>query len=192
MSTSNVLPVLRTCDLSDAYRAVRRLLGLVVPMDGFRVSAFGQVLAVAEAERLVAAFPEGVIIPDEGPESSDETRAMVVAGDPRVAGMLPLRFYLDDCPVGSIEEAFLGVVGAGAGWIEWDWFSWPAVPELGLGMRNKDACLQIAINSRDVTADVPAADHTVFIHFRSGDVERAEWLARQVGLRGIGPVEMGW
>ncbi|MFI9786560.1 hypothetical protein ACIHEI_24130 [Kitasatospora sp. NPDC051984] len=59
-------------------------------------------------------------------------------------------------------------------------------------MWNKDACVQIAVNSREVTADVPAADHTVFLHFRSGDVERAEWPARQAGLRGIGPAGMGW
>ncbi|PJN25112.1 hypothetical protein CG736_16710 [Kitasatospora sp. CB02891] len=188
------MPVLRTPDLTAAHGAVRRLLGLVIPMDGFHVGASVQALTAAEAQRMVAAFPDGVVgsADPSGTVSNDEVRAMAVAGDPRVADLLPVELHLENRPVGSIEEAFFEVVGAGTGSIDWDWFHWPAVPELGLGARHKDAHLQVAVNSLDVCGDVQAAVHTVFIHFRSGDEDRAEWLAQQVGLRPVGPVELGW
>ncbi|MFD7907956.1 MULTISPECIES: hypothetical protein [unclassified Kitasatospora] len=194
MSNSNALPVLRTPDLPTAYRAVKRLLNLAIPMDSFNVSAETEALTLAEAQRMAAAFPTATIAPDDPyrPESNDDVRRMVVAGDPDVAALLPVSLILERLPVGSIEEAFFGVAGSGPGSIDWDCFSWPAVPELGLAVRNKDAYVQIALNSRDVFRDVPAEDHTVFVHFRQGDVERAEWLARQAGLQPVGPVEWGW
>ncbi|GAA2142069.1 hypothetical protein GCM10009760_26860 [Kitasatospora kazusensis] len=194
MSTSNVLPVLRTPDLLNAYQAVQRLLSLAVPMDEFQVSAQAQALTAAEAQRMAAAFPDARVGPDNPyrPESDDEIRHLIAAADPRVAALLPVGLHLGGRPVGSIEEVFFGVAGSGPGSIDWDFFSWPAVPELGLESRNKDAGVQIAVNCRDVYREVPAPDHTVFIHFREGDVARAEWLAGQVGLRPIGPVACGW
>jgi hypothetical protein len=194
VSTSNALPVLRTPDLLTAYQAVQHLLSLAIPMPDFQVSAEAQALTLPEAQRMVAAFPNAVISPDDPyrPESNDEVRHMVAAGDPQVGALLPVTLYLECQPAGSVEEAFFGVVGSGPASIDWDCFSWPAVPELGLAMRSKDAYVQIAINSRDVYRDTPATDHTVFIHFREGDVVRAEWLAQQVGLHPIGPVEGGW
>ncbi len=194
VSTSNALPVLRTSDLLNAYQAVQRLLSLAIPMEKFQVSAEARALTLAEAQRMVAAFPKATVGPDDPyrPESNDEIRHMIAAGDSRVAALLPVTLILERQPVGSIEEAFFGVIGSGPASIDWDFFSWPAVPELGLEIRNKDACVQIAINSRDVYRDVSAPDHTVFIHFREGDVARAEWLAQQVGLQPIGPVECGW
>ncbi|THA29040.1 hypothetical protein [Streptomyces sp. A1547] len=194
MSTSNALPVLRTSDLVGAHQAVQRLLSLAIPMDKFQVNAEAQALTPAEAQRMVAAFPKSTVSPDDPyrPESNGEVRRMIAAGDPQVTALLPVTLHLESQPVGSIEEAFFAVIGSGRASIDWDFFSWPAVPELDLEIRNKDAYVQIAINSRDVGRDVPATDHTVFIHFRSGDVERAEWLAQQVGLQPIGPVEWGW
>lgn len=193
MSTSNALPVLRTPDLLSARQAVQGLLSLAIPMDKFQVSAEAQALSPAEAQRMVATFPKATVSPDDPyrPESSDEVRRMIAVGDPRVAALLPVTLHLESQPVGSIEEAFFGVIGSGTGSIDWVFFSWPAVPELGLEIRNKDAYVQIAINSRDVYRDTPATDHTVFIHFREGDVARAKWLAQQVGLQPIGPVECG-
>ncbi|MFV5994934.1 hypothetical protein ACNPQM_21360 [Streptomyces sp. NPDC056231] len=194
MSTSNALPILRTPDLLNAHQAVQRLLSLAFPMDKFQVGAEAQALTLEEAQRMVAAFPKAWVSPDDPywPESDDEVRRMIVAGDPRVSVLLPVTLYLESRLVGSIEKAFFGVIGSGTASIDWDFFSWPAVPELGLEIRNKDAKVQIAINSRDVYRDAPATDHTVFIHFREGDVARAEWLAQQVGLQPIGPVECGW
>ncbi|MFB7106231.1 hypothetical protein [Streptomyces hydrogenans] len=194
MSTSNALPVLRTSDLLNAHQAVQRLLSLAIPMDEFQVSAEAQALTLAEAQDMVAAFPKAALTPEDPyrPESNDEIRRMISAGGLGVAALLPVTLRLESQPVGSIEEAFFEVIGSGPGSIHWDFFSWPAVSELGLEIRNKDAYVQIAMNSEDVYQDTPAPDHTVFIHFREGDVARAEWLARQVGLQPIGPVECGW
>ena len=194
MSTSNALPILRTPDLLNAHQAVQRLLSLAIPMDEFQVSAEAQALTLAEAQDMVAAFPKAAVTPEDPyrPESNDEIRRMISAGGLGVAALLPVTLRLESQPVGSIEEAFFEVIGSGPGSIHWDFFSWPAVSELGLEIRSKDAYVQIAMNSEDVYQDTPAPDHTVFIHFREGDVARAEWLARQVGLQPIGPVECGW
>ncbi|MFF2630304.1 hypothetical protein ACFVUN_31640 [Kitasatospora griseola] len=62
-----------------------------------------------------------------------------------------------------------------------DWFRWPAVPELGLGARHKDAHRQVAVNGLGGCGDVQAAVHTVFLQAWSGHEDRAEW-----------PVELGW
>lgn len=163
-------------------------------MEKFQVSAEAQALTPAEAQNMAAAFPKAVISPDDPyrPESRDEIRRLISSGDPRAEALLPVTLHLESQPVGSIEETFFGVIGSGPGSIDWDFFSWPAVPELGLDIRNKDAYVQIAINSQDVYRETPATDHTVFVHFRRDDVARAEWLAREVGLQPIGPVEGGW
>ncbi|MBR7835855.1 hypothetical protein KDL01_21455 [Actinospica durhamensis] len=193
MSTSRALPILRTADLQVAYAAVERLLRLVIPLKGFYVSAEAQALTLDEAQRMALAFPEATIAPCDPhwPEFNDEIRELVAAGDPRVLGALPVTLTLDQRPVGSIEEAFLKITGTGWASIKWSWFQWPAVAELGLEPRGKDAFVQIVINSRDVMSEIPAADHTVFIHLRGEDDTRAEWLARQVGLQPIGPWENG-
>ncbi|MFF2662866.1 hypothetical protein ACFVUH_36620 [Kitasatospora sp. NPDC058032] len=163
-------------------------------MDKFQVSAEAQALTLTEAQHMITAFPKATVSPDDPyrPESNDEVRHMIAAGDPRVVALLPVTLHLESQPVGSVEGKFFSVIGSGPASIDWDFFSWPAAPELGLAVRNKDAYVQIAINSRDVYQDTPATDHTVFIHFREGDVARAEWLAQQVGLQPIGPVEYGW
>ncbi len=194
VSTSNALPILRTPDLLSAHQVIQRLLSLAIPMGEVLVDVETQALTLAEAQRMVAAFPEAWVCPDDPyrPESNDEIRRMIAAGDPRMVALLPVTLYLEDQPVGSVEEAFFGVIGSGRGRITWDYFAWPAVPELDLEMVSKDAHLQISINSRDVFREVPATEHTVFIHFREGGEARAEWLARQVGLQLIGPVEWGW
>jgi hypothetical protein len=194
MSTSHALPILRTTDLQVAYATVERLLRLVIPLKGFHVSAEAQALILAEAQCMTLAFPEATIAPRDPrwPESNEEIRELVAAGDERALGALPVTLILDQRPVGSIEEMFFTIIGTGWASINWSWFQWPAVPELGLEPRAKDAFVQIAINSRDVQSEIPAADHTVFIHLRGEDNTRAEWLARQVGLQPIGPWEIGW
>ncbi|MFJ9692138.1 hypothetical protein [Kitasatospora sp. NPDC101183] len=63
MSTSRALPVMRTPDLREAYEAVQRLLGLALPLDNFHVNVETQALTLAEAQRLVAAFPTAPVYP---------------------------------------------------------------------------------------------------------------------------------
>ncbi|MFJ4189788.1 hypothetical protein [Kitasatospora sp. NPDC089509] len=61
-----------------------------------------------------------------------------------------------------------------------------------MARRAKDTHLQLALNSDNVDFDRPAEHHTLFVHFRDGDVERARWLARRAGLADDGEVEWGW
>ncbi|MEV0093792.1 hypothetical protein [Streptomyces sp. NPDC050738] len=77
-------------------------------------------------------------------------------------------------------------------YVLWHDLKWPAVPELGLGQEYKYAELQVACNSHDIRCEEWAAEHTVFIHARPGQDERAAWLAAQVGTRVVGPPEFGW
>ncbi|MFB9576343.1 hypothetical protein [Streptomyces yanii] len=77
-------------------------------------------------------------------------------------------------------------------YVLWHNLQWPSVPELGLGEEYKYAELQIACNSHDIYCEHWAAEHTVFIHARHGDDERAAWLAAQVDARVVGPAEFGW
>ncbi|MGW5001591.1 hypothetical protein ACWEP8_28420 [Streptomyces hydrogenans] len=179
MGASNALPIMRASDLVNAHQAVHRLLSLAIPMDKFHVSPEAQARTPAEAQDMVTAFPKATISPDDHyrPESNAEIRRMISAGGLAVATPLPVTLHLETQPVGSIH---------------WDFFSRPAVSELGLEIRNKNAYIQIAINSEDVHQETSAPIHTVFIRFRVGDMARAEWLARQVGLQPIGPVECGW
>ncbi|GHF62075.1 hypothetical protein GCM10018790_45090 [Kitasatospora xanthocidica] len=195
MSTSRALPVLRTPDLRAAHDAARRLLALAVPMDGFLVEGETTARTPAEARRLFAAFPTGrgaTPWPNHPRLGYEEVRGLFDAGDPRFDGLGPLEFQAKAEPPGGFEELFLDVVGSGPGSLSWTHFFWPAVPELGLEPRAKDTHLQIAVNSRNVDFDRPSDDHTLFVHFRGGDLERARWLARQVGLEPVGPEECGW
>ncbi|WP_224283991.1 hypothetical protein [Streptomyces sp. LS1784] len=184
MSTSHVLPVLRTTNRWAAYDAARRLLALAVSPSGIEVRAYAPQLTPVQARPLRAAFPENVgIRGDLGhPEPGEEA----------AVGPAPFVFSAEERPAGAVEEQFLDVVGTVTAELSWDGFAWPAAPELGLEPRYKDAGLQLLLNNRSLDYDDPAGDHTLFIHFRAGDVERAEWLARQVGLAPIGPVELGW
>ncbi|MEV7185406.1 hypothetical protein [Kitasatospora sp. NPDC093102] len=193
MSTSNVLPVLRTTNRWAAYEAAQRLLGITVHRRSTEVHAYADELTAAEARRLFEAFPEHVYPGNqERNVGHDEVRRLLATDDPRVDALAPFSFQLDEQPVGSIEDRFLGLRGSSPASLSWTGFAWPAVPELGLELRSKDAKVQIALNSSNVDFDRPSDGHTLFIHFRAGDVERAEWLARQVGLTAVGPVESGW
>ncbi|MGW0764161.1 hypothetical protein [Streptomyces sp. NPDC002676] len=77
-------------------------------------------------------------------------------------------------------------------YVLWHNLKWPSVPELGLDEEYKYAELQIACNSHDIHCEEWAAEHTVFIHARPGDDERAAWLAAQADARVVGPPEFGW
>lgn len=193
MSTSNVLPVLRTPNRWVAYDAARRLLDITVHRGSTEAHAYADDLTATEARRLFEAHPDHVYggVSDQG-TGHEEVRRLLAAGDPRLESLAPFSFQLDEQPAGSIEERFLALLGSSPASLSWKGFAWPAVPELGLDLRGKDAGVQIALNSDTVDYDRPAADHTVFLHFNAGDVRRAEWLARQVGLTPVGPVGSGW
>lgn len=72
--------------------------------------------------------------------------------------------------------------------VRWDFDVWPAAPEVKLcrgGTRG--AYITLAPRALDLHLDEPADVHTVFVHERQAEAERASWLAAtQAGLRVIG------
>ncbi|MEV7185407.1 hypothetical protein [Kitasatospora sp. NPDC093102] len=194
MSTTRALPILRTPDRQAAYDAARQLLDLTVQRDLTEASGFTNALTTTQARQMFEAFPHGWGEPTDLDHDlgGDSLRRLFDVGDPQLAELAPFNFRVEEEPVGSVEEQFLDLVGAAPAWLYWDGFGWPAVPELGLGPRLHDAMLELILNNRSLALDRPSDDHTLYVHFRQGDVERAEWLARQVGLAPIGPVELGW
>ncbi|MFD8751475.1 hypothetical protein ACFV0O_10925 [Kitasatospora sp. NPDC059577] len=193
MSTSRALPVLRPPDRQALHDTARLLLDFTEPWGRVSVDCHALGMTSAEARQVLEAFPGSWVSPSDRthPESSAEVRALFETGDPRVDELAPFDVDVFERPPGSVEERFLGIVGSGPAALYWGGFAWPAVPELDLKPRAKDAHLQIVLNSRNADFDRPSEDHTLFIHFRSGDLERAEWLARQAGLTPVGPDESG-
>lgn len=62
---------------------------------------------------------------------------------------------------------------------------------MGLGVGGyRGAFVTLCLNSRDLDLEVPATDHTVFVHVKQFEAERAPWLAAQVGLQVIGDLVM--
>ncbi|WP_239149643.1 hypothetical protein [Streptomyces sp. SID12501] len=50
----------------------------------------------------------------------------------------------------------------------------------------RGAFMTLCTNVRDLDLKEPATDHTVFVHVKQIEAERAPWLAAQVGLTVIG------
>jgi hypothetical protein len=87
--------------------------------------------------------------------------------------------------------AFLDALNNSPATVRWDFTGWPAAPEVGLGVGGaRGAFLTLCVNARDLELEEPATDHTVFVHVKQVEAERAPWLATQVELRVIGGLVM--
>ncbi|MGK5446319.1 hypothetical protein [Streptomyces radiopugnans] len=88
-------------------------------------------------------------------------------------------------------ETFLRAVGDSPATVRWDFNAWSEAPEVGLGVGGaRGAFVTLCVHARDLYLEEPAADHTVFVHVKQIEAERAPWLAAQVGLRVIGGLVM--
>lgn len=80
-------------------------------------------------------------------------------------------------------EPFLKAVGESPASVRWDFNAWPEAPEVGLGVGGtRGAFVTLCVNVRDLDLTEPSTDHTVFVHVKQVEAERAPWLAAQVGL----------
>ncbi|MFV5998143.1 hypothetical protein ACNPQM_38685 [Streptomyces sp. NPDC056231] len=107
--------------------------------------------------------------------------------------LLPVRLSAEQ-EEGVGRDALVGVVSlleeAVWGQLAWMGVAWPAVPELGLGPEGARTGVQACFNS---TAEYePAVGHTVYVHVRPGEDERAHHLSQRLGWAVIGPSEEGW
>ncbi|MFI1169974.1 hypothetical protein [Streptomyces melanogenes] len=88
-------------------------------------------------------------------------------------------------------EAFLAAAGSVPAMVRWDFSGWPEAPEVGLGRGGtRGAFVTVCVNARDLYLEEPAADHTVYVHVKQAEAQRANWLAAQVGLQVIGELQM--
>ncbi len=183
---SVAFPVLRT---GDAETALAVACALVCCSSSPDRSVFvdAELTCVIEVMKARDMFPESFYTSGNVFLRAEE----LPQGPAELARLLPVTFSAEtdergELPCGTV--LLLG--GARCGQLAWMGVRWPAVPELGLGPEWARTGVQASFNS---TADgEPAVGHTVLVHVRRGEDERAGHLARQVGQTLIGPEEEGW
>ncbi|CAL9650049.1 hypothetical protein SUDANB176_06594 [Streptomyces sp. enrichment culture] len=182
MSNSYAQPILRTADLSKALHVVGMLLGIADLGDpevdfGVRITSAHSLSAVL------------AVLPDAEWWAEEERGGPSERGDDPSASSPVWLQSRAEAP--ETVEPFLRAVGDSPAAVRWDFNAWPEVPELGLGVGGtRGAFVTLCVHARDLDLEEPATDHTVFVHVKQVEAERAPWLAAQVGLRVIGDLVM--
>ncbi|MDV9193755.1 hypothetical protein R6L23_37040 [Streptomyces sp. SR27] len=146
-----------------------------------------ELLRVEDVVRAREVFPQGWFS-----GGGEHFRGVDLPNDVGVlAGLLPMMLSVEE-PVGSalLDRAPEVLRRAGWGQIAWMALSWPAVPELGLGPEHARTGVQACFGT-DANHE-PAPGHTVYVHVRPWEDERAQHLAQQIGHDVVGPGEHGW
>lgn len=118
-----------------------------------------------------------------------EARRLIQEGDDP-SEHLPIWLRAWAMPPETVEP-FLKAVSDSPATVRWDFTGWPDAPQLGLGEGGtRGAFVTLCVNVRDLELEEPATDHTVFVHVKQIEAERAPWLAAQVGLTVIGDLVM--
>ncbi|MFF7331697.1 hypothetical protein [Streptomyces sp. NPDC008150] len=184
MSNSYAQAVLRTTDIAEALRAAERLLDLADTGE-LEVDFEARVSTACELERLSGAMPEA----DWWSLGADDRHGSSRAGDVP-SDFLPL-FMSRWCMPAETVEPFLAAAGTVPAMVRWDFSGWPEAPEAGLGRGGtRGAYVTVCVNARDLYLEEPAADHTLYVHVKQSEPERAVWLAAQVGLEVMGELQM--
>lgn len=150
-----------------------------------------ELLTDEDVWRMVEVLPKAVYnaqgVPFDSLEWTHEYRADTLPRNAYGLGtLLPFHVNVDVPADDELEDLFVLALGDGPASIYRDG-SWPDVPELDLLAHAKYEAVQVVLNSHDIDRGLPADGHTVFVHLsNSGDLPRAEWLARQVGAEVLG------
>lgn len=182
MSNSFAQPILRTRELADAVRVVERLLAIADTSE-LEVDFEAQVFSEAALTPLLDVLPdvEWWSMRDEGVPSGESS-------DPSAHLPVWVRSW---CMAPEVTGALLAAVGESPAAVRWDFTGWPEAPEIGLGIGGtRGAFVTLCVNARDLDLTEPATDHTVFVHVKQVEAERAPWLAARVGLHVIGDLVM--
>ena len=174
MGNTRAWPLLRTTNLGEALSLAERLLSITSWHDPAACHLSAWAHNEADLRQLVEAFP-------------DAATACYSYTD-----ALPVEVTQ---PLATFEKAN-AAARAGADitscYVSWHDLKWPPVADLGLSEEYKYAEIEVACNSHDIWCEVPSAEHTVFVHSRAGDDDRAAWLAERAGTRVAGAAELGW
>ncbi|GAA3495632.1 hypothetical protein GCM10019016_027320 [Streptomyces prasinosporus] len=182
MSNSYAQPILGTTDLAAAMHIVRQLLALADTRE-LEVDFEARVSSVPTATALMA------LLPDADWWAEGDRKGSSEAGDDPLAH-LPVRMRNWALPPDLVDPLVKATGGAPAT-VRWDFSGWPEAPEVGLGVGGcRGAFVTLCLNAHDLDLEEPATDHTVFVHVKQIEAERAPWLAEQVGLQVIGDLVM--
>ncbi|MET7746697.1 hypothetical protein [Streptomyces sp. NPDC005385] len=177
MSNSYAQPVLRTADLSKGLRIVERLLAIADTSE-LEVDFEALVYSAAYLPTLVD------VLPDAEWWAEGDGGAWGLVNNPSAHSVARLRSWAN--PPGLVQR-FLKAVGDSPAIVRWDFTGWPEAPAVGLGESGtRGAYVTLCAYARDLELEEPAADHSVFVHFKEIDAERGPWLAYQIGLRVLG------
>lgn len=182
MSNSYAQPILRTPELANALQAVDQLLGIADTRElevDFEARIFSEHAVTSLLELLPGA--------DHWSETDDGVSS---GGRDDASARLPV--WLQSRGMSpDMTEPFLAALGKNPAAVRWDFTGWPEAPEIGLGIGgSRGAYVTMCVNARDLDLTEPASDHTVFVHVKQVEAERAPWLAARVGLDVIGDLDI--
>ncbi|MEU6106469.1 hypothetical protein [Streptomyces flaveolus] len=183
MSNSYAQAVLRTTDVAEALRVAGRLLDLADTGE-LEVDFEARVSTTRELERLSGAMPDA----DWWSCGADRHGSSGNGDCPSQCLPISMSRW---CMVPETVEPFLAAAGNVPAMVRWDFSGWPEAPEAGLGRGgSRGAYVTVCVNARDLYLEEPAADHTVYVHVKQVEAQRAAWLAAQVGMEVIGELQM--
>ncbi|MBQ0985021.1 hypothetical protein KBZ10_10935 [Streptomyces sp. F63] len=182
MSNSYAQPILRTTDLARARQVVGQLLG-IADTNELEVDFEARVFSARALTPLRELLPD----PDWWSEGGGDTSSDQGGA---ASAHLPVRLQSWSMSPDSVEP-LLKAVGESPATVRWDFSGWPEAPDVGLGTGgSRGAYVTLCVNARDLDLTEPATDHSVFVHVKQVEAERAPWLAAQAGLRVIGDLVM--
>lgn len=178
MSNSYAQPILRTTDLAAAMRIVQQLL-VIADTSELEVDFEARISSAPAMTVLMG------LLPDTDWWAEGDQKGSSEAGDDPLAH-LPVKVRRWALPPARVDPLIRATGGAPAA-VRWDFSGWPEAPEVGLGVGgSRGAFVTLCLHSHDLDLEAPATDHTVFVHVKQTEAERAPWLAAQVGLQVIG------
>lgn len=189
MGSSVAYPIFRTQSVAEAVQVAFTLVQCSGP------EGDGSVYVDAELARVDDVLKAYELFPDATYSSGNSFfHGGELPGNASVLKhLLPVRLSADqeECPAEGVLGTMVSLLEeAVSGQLAWMGVAWPAVPELCLGREVARTGVQACFNS---TAEhEPAVGHTVYVHVRPGEDERAHHLAQQVRQAVIGPPEDGW
>ncbi|MFC9337278.1 hypothetical protein ACFT0G_34475 [Streptomyces sp. NPDC057020] len=190
MGDSRAYPLFRSASAADALTLARRLCSLMEKRDPV-VELTAELRTAEDVWRMAGVLPKAVYnahgVPFDPYQWTHEYRADTLPRDSYgLVTLLPFRVDVEVPVDDGLEDLFVQALGGDPASIYWDG-SWPNVPDLDLEAYAKYEAVQVVFNSLDLDGELPADEHTVFVHLsKSGDLPRAEWLARQVGAEVLG------